>query len=66
MLNAESQVYSSCRKLTRAVLDMLVAQLKLKTATGELGEPYLRAANALLEMETRSESSYGVWALRRA
>jgi hypothetical protein len=34
-------------------LDTWLAQLKLKAATGALGEPDLLAANALLEMETR-------------
>jgi outer membrane protein len=53
VLNAEAQVYSSRRELTRTVLETLLAQLKLKAATGALGEDDVLAVNALLDPEGR-------------
>jgi outer membrane protein len=49
VLNAQSQLYDTRQKLMKARLDTLVAQLKLKSAAGNLGEDDLAAINALLD-----------------
>ena len=49
VLNAENQVYVTRRDLARATFDTLLAQLRLKAATGALGEDDVAAINALLE-----------------
>ena len=38
MLNAENQVYVTRRDLAKATLDTLMAQLRLKSVTGALGD----------------------------
>jgi outer membrane protein len=52
VLNAENQVYVTRRDHARAVLDTLLAQLRLKAATGALGEDDVAAINALLDPST--------------
>lgn len=52
VLNAENQVYVTRRDLARATFDTLLAQLRLKAATGALGEDDVAAINALLEPTT--------------
>lgn len=52
VLNAENQVYVTRRDLARATFDTLLAQLRLKAATGSLGEDDVAAINALLEPTT--------------
>lgn len=49
VLNAQSQLYDTKQKLAKARLDTLLAQLNLKSATGNLTEDDLAAINALLE-----------------
>jgi outer membrane protein len=49
VLNAQSQLYDTRQKLTKARFDTLVAQLRLKQAAGNLTEDDLAAINALLE-----------------
>lgn len=49
VLNAENQVYVTRRDLARATLDTLLAQLRLKAATGSLGEDDVAQINALLD-----------------
>jgi outer membrane protein len=49
VLNAQSQLYDTRQKLMKARLDTLLAQLKLKSAAGNLSEDDLAAINALLE-----------------
>jgi outer membrane protein len=49
VLNAQSQLYDTRQKLVKARLDTLVAQLKLKSAAGNLTVDDLAAINALLE-----------------
>lgn len=49
VLNAQSQLYDTRQKLAKARLDTLIAQLKLKSAAGNLTEDDLAAINALLE-----------------
>jgi outer membrane protein len=49
VLNAQSQLYDTRQKLTKARFDTLIAQLKLKQAAGNLTEEDLAAINALLE-----------------
>ncbi|MDO8960051.1 MAG: TolC family outer membrane protein, partial [Rhodocyclaceae bacterium] len=49
VLNAQSQLFDTKQKLAKARLDTLVAQLKLKSAVGNLTEDDLAALNALLE-----------------
>jgi outer membrane protein len=49
VLNAQSQLYDTRQKLMKARLDTLVAELKLKSAAGNLAEEDLQAINALLE-----------------
>jgi outer membrane protein len=49
VLNAQSQLFDTRQKLMKARLDTLVAQLKLKSAAGNLTEDDLAAVNALLE-----------------
>ena len=49
VLNAQSQLYDTRQKLVKARLDTLIAQLRLKSAAGNLTEDDLAAINALLE-----------------
>lgn len=49
VLNAQSQLFDTRQKLSKARFDTLVAQLKLKQAAGNLTEDDLAAINALLE-----------------
>ncbi len=49
VLNAENQVYVTRRDLAKATLDTLMAQLRLKAATGSLGEEDVAEVNALLD-----------------
>ncbi|UCV18758.1 TolC family outer membrane protein [Ferribacterium limneticum] len=49
VLNAENQVYVTRRDLARATLDTLLSQLRLKAATGSLGEDDVAQINALLD-----------------
>lgn len=49
VLNAENQVYVTRRDLARATLDTLLSQLRLKAATGSLGEEDVAQINALLD-----------------
>jgi outer membrane protein len=49
VLNAQSQYYDTRQRLMRARLDTLLAQLRLKSATGNLSEDDLTAVNALLD-----------------
>ncbi|MEN9784213.1 MAG: hypothetical protein RJA24_1556, partial [Pseudomonadota bacterium] len=48
VLNAQSQLFATRRDLARARYDTLIAQLRLKAATGSLGENDVQAINALL------------------
>lgn len=52
VLNAENQVYVTRRDLAKATLDTLMAQLKLKAATGALGDDDVGRINALLDPST--------------
>jgi outer membrane protein len=49
VLNAEQQLYSSMRDLTKARVEVLMQSLKLKAATGALQEQDIAALDALLE-----------------
>lgn len=49
VLNAQQQVAVTRRDLAKANYDTLLAQLRLKAATGTLGEADVEAVNALLE-----------------
>ena len=49
VLNAQSQLYDTRQKLMKSRLDTLLAQLKLKSAAGNLVEEDLAAINALLD-----------------
>jgi outer membrane protein len=49
VLNAQQQLYVTRRDLARALYDTVLAQLRLKAAAGQLGEPEIDAVNALLE-----------------
>lgn len=49
VLNAENQVYVTRRDLAKATFDTLLAQLRLKSATGALSEDDLVQINALLD-----------------
>jgi outer membrane protein len=49
VLNAQSQLYDTRQKLSKARYDTLMAQLKLKAAAGSLGEEDIKAINALLD-----------------
>lgn len=49
VLNAQQQVYSTQRELTKARFDALSAQLRLKAAAGSLAEEDIVLVNALLE-----------------
>jgi outer membrane protein len=49
VLNAQSQLYDTRQKLIKARLDTLMAQLKLKSAAGNLAEDDLASINSLLE-----------------
>jgi outer membrane protein len=48
VLNAEQQLSTTRRDLSRARYDTLLAQLRLKAAAGTLGEEDVQAINALL------------------
>lgn len=52
VLNAENQVYVTRRDLAKATLDTLMSQLRLKAATGSLGEDDVAQINALLDPST--------------
>ena len=49
VLNALSQVADSRQKLTKARVDAILAQVRLKAAVGRLGEDDVAALNAMLE-----------------
>lgn len=49
VLNAQSQLADAHQRLIKARFDTLLAQLKLKAATGQLAESDLREVNSLLE-----------------
>ncbi|MDP2170017.1 MAG: TolC family outer membrane protein [Rhodocyclaceae bacterium] len=49
VLNAQSQLFDTRQKLAKARLDTLIAQLRLKAATGSLSADDLAALNALLD-----------------
>ena len=49
VLNAQQQLFSTRRDLAKARYDTLLAQLRLKSAAGSLGEDDVQAINALLE-----------------
>ncbi len=49
VLNAQSQLYDTQQKLSKARYDTLMAQLKLKAAAGALGEEDIKAINTLLD-----------------
>ena len=49
VLNAQSQLYDTLQKLSKARYDTLLAQLKLNAATGTLGDDDIKAVNALLD-----------------
>ena len=49
VLNAQSPLYDTRYKLTKARLDTLGALLKLKAAAGSLSENDLEALNSMLE-----------------
>ena len=49
VLNAENQVYVTRRDLAKATLDTLMAQLRLKSVTGALGDDDVAQVNALLD-----------------
>lgn len=49
VLNAQSQLFDTRQKLAKARLDTLLAQLRLKSAAGNLSQDDLAAINALLE-----------------
>jgi len=48
VLNADNQVYVTRRDLAKAVVETLMAQLRLKAAVGTLSDDDVAAANALL------------------
>jgi outer membrane protein len=52
VLNAENQVYVTRRDLAKATLDTLMAQLRLKSVTGALGDDDITQINALLDPST--------------
>ncbi len=52
VLNAENQVYVTRRDLAKATLDTLMAQLRLKSTTGALGDDDIAQINALLDPTT--------------
>lgn len=49
VLNAENQVYVTRRDLAKAILDTLMAQLRLKAAVGALGDDDVAQINTLLD-----------------
>ena len=49
VLNAQSQLFDTLQKLSKARYDTLLAQLKLKAAAGTLGDDDSKAINALLD-----------------
>ena len=49
VLNAQSQLYDTRQKLVKSRMDTLIALLRLKAASGSLGEEDVVAINALLE-----------------
>jgi outer membrane protein len=51
VLNADQQLQSTTRDLTKARFETLISQLKLKAAIGSLGENDLNAVNLLLQSE---------------
>ncbi len=51
VLNAEQQVYSTQRDLSKARFETLLAQLKLKAAVGTLGEEEVQQLNRLFETQ---------------
>ncbi len=48
VLNAQQQVYSTLRDLSRARYDTILNGLKLKSAAGTLGEADIEEVNRLL------------------
>jgi outer membrane protein len=48
VLNAQSQLFDTKAKLAKARYDVLVGSLRLRQASGTLGEADLEAVNALL------------------
>lgn len=53
VLNAQSQVFNTYRELNRAMVDTLMAQLKLKAAVGSLGEEDVISINSWLQTSSR-------------
>lgn len=49
VLNAQSQLYDTLQRLSKARYDTLLAQLKLKAAAGTLGDEDIKAINGLLD-----------------
>lgn len=49
VLNAENQVYQTRRDLAKAVVDTLMAQLRLKSAVGSLADTDIEQLNQLLD-----------------
>lgn len=49
VLNAQSQLYDTRQKLAKSRMDTLIALLRLKAASGSLGDEDVAAINALLE-----------------
>lgn len=49
VLNAQSQLYDTLQKLSKARYDTLMAQLKLKAAAGTLTDEDIKAINGLLD-----------------
>jgi outer membrane protein len=57
VLNAQQQLYSTRRDLSKARYDTLLAQLRLKAAAGTLGEEDIVAINRLLGAPAAAEPS---------
>jgi outer membrane protein len=55
VLNAQQQLYSTRRDLSKARYDTLLAQLRLKAAAGTLGEEDVVAVNRLLGAPAAAE-----------
>ena len=66
VLNAENQVYVTRRDLAKATLDTLMAQLRLKAATGALGEDDVAQINALLDPSNDTDGFTGNVVLKTA
>ncbi len=49
VLNAQSQLYDTRQKLAKARMDTLIALLRLKAASGSLGEDDVANINTLLD-----------------